>query len=85
LKAHSAIAMFPRIEVGGGIDSLGMNRAGLIDDLEGTRELQANVTWLRGAHTIKSGLQLARMAFLRVPAGVPVWSVRLRQRLYAGS
>ena len=63
LKAHSAIAMFPRIEVGGGIDSLGMNRAGLIDDLEGTRELQAHVTWLRGAHTIKSGLQLARMGF----------------------
>jgi hypothetical protein len=63
LKAHSAIAMFPRIEVGGGIDPLGMNRAGLIDDLEGTRELQAHMTWLRGAHTIKSGLQLARMGF----------------------
>ena len=40
-----------------------MNRAGLIDDLEGTRELQAHVTWLRGAHAIKSGLQLARMGF----------------------
>jgi outer membrane receptor protein involved in Fe transport len=63
LKPHSAIAMFPRIEVGGGIDTLGMNRAGLIDDLEGTRELQAHLTWLRGAHTIKSGLQLARMGF----------------------
>jgi len=63
LKAHSALAMFPRIEVGGGIDALGMNRAGLIDDLEGTRELQAHVTWVRGTHTVKSGLQLARMAF----------------------
>jgi hypothetical protein len=63
LKAHSAIAMFPRIEVGGGIDALGMNRAGLIDDLEGTRELQAHVSWLQGSHTIKSGLQLARMGF----------------------
>jgi hypothetical protein len=63
LKAHSALAMFPRIDVGGGIASLGMDRAGLIDDLEGTRELQAHVSWLRGSHTIKSGLQLARMSF----------------------
>jgi hypothetical protein len=63
LKAHSALAMFPRIEVGGGIDSLGMNRAGLIDDLEDTRELQAHVTWIRGSHTIKGGLQAARMGF----------------------
>jgi hypothetical protein len=63
LKAHSALAMFPRIDVGGGIDSLGMNRAGLIDDLEGTRELQAHLTWLRDSHTIKSGVQTARMGF----------------------
>ncbi len=63
LKAHSALAMFPRIEVGGGIEPLGMNRAGLIDDLEGTGELQAHVTWIRGAHTIKSGLQFARLGF----------------------
>jgi hypothetical protein len=55
--------MFPRIEVGGGIDALGMNRAGLIDDLEGTRELQAHVTWVSGTHTVKSGVQLARMGF----------------------
>ncbi|PYR01460.1 MAG: hypothetical protein DMF97_07625 [Acidobacteria bacterium] len=55
--------MFPRIDVGGGIDSLGMNRAGLIDDLEDTRELQAHVTWLNGRHTIKGGLKLARMGF----------------------
>jgi hypothetical protein len=63
LKAHSALAMFPRIEVGGGIDSLGMNRAGLIDDLEDTRELSAHVTWVRAAHAIKGGLQAARMGF----------------------
>jgi outer membrane receptor protein involved in Fe transport len=63
LKAHSALAMFPRIEVGGGIDSLGMNRAGLIDDLEDTRELQAHVTWLNGSHTVKGGVQAARMGF----------------------
>ena len=63
LKAHSAIAMFPRIEVGGGIDALGMNRAGLIDDLEDTRELQAHATWVHATHTIKGGAQLARMGF----------------------
>jgi len=63
LKAHSALAMFPRIEVGGGVDSLGMNRAGLIDDLEGTRELQGHVTWLKGPHAVKGGLQFARMGF----------------------
>src|SRR5262249_62048202 len=50
LKAHSALAMFPRIEVGGGVDSLGMNRAGLIDDLEGTPEFHAHATWPRGQH-----------------------------------
>jgi TonB dependent receptor-like, beta-barrel len=63
LAAHSAIAMFPRIEVGGGIDSLGMNRAGLIDDLENTAELQAHLTWMKGAHAVKGGVQLARMGF----------------------
>jgi Carboxypeptidase regulatory-like domain/TonB dependent receptor-like, beta-barrel len=63
LKAHSAIAMFPRIDVGGGIDPLGMNRAGLIDDLEDTRELQSHITWVRSTHTIKGGLQFARMGF----------------------
>jgi Carboxypeptidase regulatory-like domain/TonB dependent receptor/TonB-dependent Receptor Plug Domain len=63
LKTHSAVAMFPRIEVGGGIDPLGMNRAGLIDDLEGTRELQAHATWVRNTHTIKGGFQFARMGF----------------------
>lgn len=62
LKEHSAIAMFPRIDVTG-LAPLGMNRAGLIDDLESTRELQAHVTWVKGAHTFKSGLQLARMGF----------------------
>ena len=61
LKTHSALAMFPRIEVGGGIEPLGMNRAGLIDDLEGTRELQAHVTWVKSSHTIKGGMQLARL------------------------
>src|SRR5438445_491782 len=62
LKAHAGTAMFPRIEVSG-VDPLGMNRAGLIDDLEGTKELQAHLTWLKGAHTLKSGVQLARMGF----------------------
>jgi hypothetical protein len=64
LKAHSALAMFPRIEmIGTGLDALGMNRAGLIDDLEDTRELQGHLTWLAGSHTIKSGLHFARMGF----------------------
>lgn len=63
LKAHSALAMFPRIDVQSGIDPLGMNRAGLIDDLEDTRELQGHITWVKGAHAIKGGLHLARMGF----------------------
>ena len=63
LKTHSAVAMFPRIEVGGGIEPLGMNRAGLIDDLEGTSELQAHVTWVKSSHTLKGGMQLARLGF----------------------
>ena len=63
LKAHSATAMFPRVDVGGGIDPLGMNRAGLIDDLEGTHEAQGHLTWVRAAHTVKTGAQFARMTF----------------------
>jgi len=55
--------MFPRIDVGGGLDALGMNRAGLIDDLEDTRELQAHATWVHATHTIKGGAQLARLGF----------------------
>lgn len=63
LARHSAIAMFPRVEVGGGLDPLGMNRAGLIDDLEDTTELQSHVTWIKGSHAVKTGLHLARMGF----------------------
>lgn len=83
LKAHSALAMFPRIDVGGGLDALGMNRAGLIDDLEGTRELQAHLTWLKGSHTIKGGLQAARMGFdvfrPEYPSGQYVFGVGFTQ------
>ena len=63
LQAHSAVALFPRIEVGGGIDSLGMSRAGLIDDLENAKELQGQLTWVKGSHTWKAGLSVAQMNF----------------------
>jgi hypothetical protein len=63
LQRHSAIAMFPRIDPTGGVEPLGMNRAGLIDDLESTKELQAHVTWVKGSHTVRGGLQAARMGF----------------------
>ncbi len=62
LKAHSAVSMFPRIEIGG-LAPLGMNRAGLIDDNEGAAELQGHVTWVTGAHSVKTGLNVSRMRF----------------------
>src|SRR5207245_9695008 len=55
LKAHSALAMFPRIDVRSGLDAMGMNRAGLIEDLEDTRELQGTLTWVKGATAIRAG------------------------------
>ncbi len=63
LTEHSAVSMFPRIEVGNGLDPLGMSRAGLIDDLENAKELQGHVTWVKGAHTWKAGLNVAQMNF----------------------
>jgi outer membrane receptor protein involved in Fe transport len=63
LKAHSAVSMFPRIEVGGGIAPLGMSRAGLIDDTESATEMQGHATWVKGAHTWKGGLTYSRMGF----------------------
>ncbi len=63
LKAQSAVSMFPRIEVGSGIAPLGMSRAGLIDDTEGATELQGHVTWVKGAHTWKGGLNISKMGF----------------------
>jgi len=62
LKAHSAVSMFPRIEVSG-LAPLGMSRAGLIDDTESATELQGHVTWVKGAHTWKGGLNVSKMGF----------------------
>jgi hypothetical protein len=83
VKEHSSVAMFPRIEVGNGVDSLGMNRAGLIDDKEDTRELQGHLTWLGGAHVVKAGFQAARMGFdvfrPEYPSGQYVFSAGFTQ------
>jgi hypothetical protein len=45
------------------MDPLGMNRAGLIDDTESARELQGHLTWVKEAHTFKTGLNFAQMNF----------------------
>jgi hypothetical protein len=40
-----------------------MSRAGLIDDTEGATEAQGHVTWVKGTHTVKSGLNISKMGF----------------------
>ena len=63
LKEQSAVLLFPRVEISGGLAPLGMNRAGLIDDDESATELQGHVTWVKGAHSLKAGLSVSQMGF----------------------
>lgn len=62
VKSHSKVAMFPRFE-SPDVNPLGPDRASLQDDLEGSRELQGHVTWIAGAHAVKSGAQFGFLPF----------------------
>ena len=54
LKAASADALFPLITISG-LTSIGPQRASHDVDAENTPEAQAHITWLKGAHAIKTG------------------------------
>jgi Carboxypeptidase regulatory-like domain len=57
LKAASADAIFPRINVTD-FTAIGPDRASHDVDAENTPEAQAHVTWLKGSHAVKTGVDI---------------------------
>ncbi|MBI4472580.1 MAG: TonB-dependent receptor, partial [Acidobacteria bacterium] len=62
LKDYGKRLLFPRIDVSD-VASLGPDRASFFRDVENAEEFQAHFTWIRGAHSLKSGFDLTFMAF----------------------
>ena len=62
LQAYGKTLLFPRIDVTD-VASLGPDRASYFDDAENAQEFQGHLTWVRGAHSIKSGFDFTFMAF----------------------
>jgi Carboxypeptidase regulatory-like domain/TonB-dependent Receptor Plug Domain len=69
LKDHAKTLLFPRFNItdlasqNSNMGSLGPDRASYFTDAENTGEVQGHVTWLRGAHSLKSGFDLLFNAF----------------------
>src|SRR5581483_11600185 len=59
LKTASTDALFPEFDVTGP----GPQRASNYVDAENTPEAQAHLTWLRGSHTLKTGVDYLFLAF----------------------
>ncbi|MBO0797964.1 MAG: TonB-dependent receptor, partial [Blastocatellia bacterium] len=62
LKNQAKSLLFPRFNISD-VASLGPDRAGYFTDAENAGEVQAHLTWLRGAHSLKSGFDFTFMAF----------------------
>ena len=62
VKDHAGSLLFPRIDVTD-VEPLGPDRASFFNDAEQSEEFQGHVTWLRGAHSVKSGFDFTFMAF----------------------
>jgi hypothetical protein len=62
MKAQSLLLKFPRIDITD-VDSLSGDRASFFNDTEWSAELQAHVTWVHNAHSIKTGLDRTFSAF----------------------
>ena len=62
LKAQSKLLKFPRIDVTD-VDSLSGDRASFFNDTEWSAELQAHLTWIHAAHTLKAGFDRTFSAF----------------------
>lgn len=54
MKAWAKVLKFPRVDVTD-VDSLSGDRASFFNDTEWSAELQAHITWIHGAHTLKTG------------------------------
>jgi hypothetical protein len=62
VKDRAKSLLFPRFNIAD-VASLGPDRASYFTDAENTGEAQGHVTWLRGAHSVKSGFDLMFNAF----------------------
>ncbi|MBI3209267.1 MAG: TonB-dependent receptor [Candidatus Solibacter usitatus] len=62
LKAQSRLLKFPRIEITD-VDSLSGDRASFFNDTEWSAEAQVHLTWIRGAHSLKTGFDRTFSAF----------------------
>ncbi len=62
LKDRAAVLLFPRFQITDATN-LGPDRASFFTDAEQAAELQAHGTWLRGAHSIKTGFHYSFQAF----------------------
>ena len=62
LKATALTLKFPRIDVTDS-DSLSSDRASYYNDTEYSADVQAHLTWIHGAHTLKSGFNRMFGAF----------------------
>ncbi len=62
LKSASTDALFPEFDVTD-LTGLGPQRASHYVDAENTPEAQAHLTWLRGSHTLKGGIDYLFLAF----------------------
>jgi Carboxypeptidase regulatory-like domain/TonB dependent receptor len=62
LRDQAKTLLFPRFNISD-VASLGPDRASYFTDAENAGELQSHFTWLRGAHSVKSGFDFTFMAF----------------------
>ncbi len=62
LKSAARALMFPRIEASD-VTTLGPDRASYFTDAEQAIEFQGHITWMHGAHTLKTGADRTFQAF----------------------
>jgi hypothetical protein len=62
LKAQSNLLKFPRVDITD-VDSLSGDRASFFNDTEWSAELQAHISWIHNAHTLKAGFDRTFSAF----------------------
>jgi Carboxypeptidase regulatory-like domain/TonB dependent receptor len=62
LKNRAKTLLFPRFNIAD-VDPLGLDRAFYYNDAENSGEAQGHFTWLRGAHSVKTGFDLMFNAF----------------------
>jgi hypothetical protein len=62
VKDNAGSLLFPRMDVTD-VESLGPDRASYFNDIEQSEEAQGHVSWLKGAHSLKTGFNFTFSAF----------------------